>query len=197
MKSNARRRIAEEAARFMAMGIESEYLQAKERAAMMLGLSDCDNLPSNQMVRDLITRFARNEIGDLELDRRLKAMRELALAVMSAIKAFDLVLFGSVQSGQIGLESDIDLAAYADEHLHVLQALSQYGYDPDQIEEVENIKGRFVHIRWQQDQWPLEITVYPEFQKDMVQYSSIDGKPIKKLNIAQLRHLIEQGRDKN
>ena len=197
MKSNARRRIAEEAARFMAMGVESEYLQAKERAAMMLGLSDSVNLPSNQMVRDLIARFSRDEIGDMELDRRLRSMREAALAVMTAIKAYDPVLFGSVQSGQIGLESDIDLAAYADEHLYVLNELGQYGYEPQEVEEVENIKGRFVHIRWQQDQWPLEITVYPESERDVVQYSSIDGKPIKKLNIAQLRHLIEQGRDKN
>ena len=59
-----KRRVAEEAARFIVEGSEAEYLQAKERAISMLGLSIRNHLPSNRKIKDCIAQLTACQLGE-------------------------------------------------------------------------------------------------------------------------------------
>ncbi len=190
MAKNAQRRVAEEAARFMVDGTETEYLQAKERALLMLGLSDQTRMPTNKAVKEYISRLTRSKLGDDEVRRRVREMREIAEQIMAVIKDCDPFLIGSTLTGQIRETSDIDLHAYSDNHEETMTLLSERGYEDVEAELVENLKGTFVHLRWEESSYPVEITIYPWSWRDIVLNDSVTGKPMKRSDIAGVRHLL-------
>lgn len=190
MRRHSQKRFAEEAARFMVEGTESEYLHAKERAMMMLGLSSQTRLPSNRKVRELVSKITKAELGEDEVARRVREMREIALEVMEIIEAFDPFLIGSTLSGEIRQTSDIDMHAYSDDFEEIKFLLADWGYKDIDEEVVQNMKGTFIHLKWSERGYPVEITIYSWAMRDVVQFSSITGKPMKRSDIAGVRHLL-------
>jgi len=190
MRRHSQKRFAEEAARFMVEGTESEYLHAKERAMMMLGLSSQTRLPSNRKVRELVSKITKAQLGEDEVARRVREMREIALEVMEIIEAFDPFLIGSTLSGEIRQTSDIDLHAYSDDFEEIKFLLADWGYQDIDEEVVQNMKGTFIHLKWLERGYPVEITIYSWAMRDVVQFSSITGKPMKRADIAAVRHLL-------
>jgi predicted nucleotidyltransferase len=188
MRNNTRHRIAEEAAKFLAEGVETEYLHAKERALLKLGISGYADLPPNSIVKNYVEKYTRCQLGEEETKRRLAQMRKIALDVMTAIEPFEPHLFGSTISGKIRPGSDIDLHAYSDHYLEIKDTLGIWGYEDVEEEEIENQKGYFLHLKWLEQGYPVEITVYPWGQRDTIFYSSIDAKPIKRLDLHAVRH---------
>jgi predicted nucleotidyltransferase len=190
MRRHTQQRFAEEAARFMAEGSEDEYLHAKERAMMMLGLSEQTRLPSNKKIRGWVRRITEDEIGPDEVSRRVKEMREIALAIMSIVEICDPFLIGSTLSGEIRLTSDIDLHAYSDNFEEIKDLLEEWGYEGIEAELVENRKGSFVHLKWIEQNYPIEITIYRWSDRDLVQMSSVTGRPMKRADIFVVRNLL-------
>lgn len=174
----------------MVEGSENEYLHAKERAMMMLGLSSQTRLPSNKKIKNWIGRITKEELGADEVNRRVKEMREIALAIMSIIEASDPFLIGSTLSGQIRHTSDIDLHAYSDDFEEVRNVLAEWGYKDIEEEIVHNMKGEFIHLKWLERDYPVEITIYPWSKRDDLPYSSITGKPMKRADIFAVRNLL-------
>lgn len=174
----------------MAEGSEDEYLHAKERAMMMLGLSEQTRLPSNKKIRGWVRRITEEELGADEVSRRVRAMREIALAIMSVIEVYDPFLIGSTLSGQIRLTSDIDMHAYSDHFEEIKELLEEWGYDGIEAELVENRKGSFVHLKWIEQEYPVEITIYQWSDRDVVQMSSVTGRPMKRADIYALQNLL-------
>ncbi|MBS2009360.1 MAG: hypothetical protein JST01_20060 [Cyanobacteria bacterium SZAS TMP-1] len=190
MKKDAQKLVARAAARFMVDGLESEYLGAKERAVAMLGLGAQCRLPSNKQIRECIAQLTRDDLGDNELNRRLREMREIACRVMTALDDFDPFLIGSTLSGEIHSASDIDLHAYCDQPVALVERLEEWDFEGVEEEYVENRKGQFVHLRWSEEGYPVEVTVYPVGWRDLVPMSSVTGKPMKRAALAQVRRLI-------
>jgi hypothetical protein len=190
MRRHTQRRFAEEAARFLAEGSEDEYLQAKERAMMMLGLSEQTRLPSNKKIRSWVRRITEEELGADEVNRRVKEMREIALALMSIIEAFDPYLIGSSLSGEIRMTSDIDLHGYSDNFEEIKDLLFKWGYEGIEEELVHNRKGTFVHLKWLEQGYPVEITLYPWSEREVIPISSITGKAMKRADIFAVRNLL-------
>ncbi len=191
MKKDAQKLVAQAAARFMVDGLESEYLGAKERAVLMLGLGSQTRLPSNRQIREYIGLLTREELGGSEVDRRLKEMRLIAEDIMMALADFDPFLIGSTLSGEIHSASDVDLHAYGDDSDQIKEHLLDWGFEGVEEEFVENRKGRFVHLRWLERGYPVEITVYPLSWRELTPYSSVTGKPMKRANLAGLRRLLQ------
>jgi predicted nucleotidyltransferase len=104
----ARKQVAEEAARLLYIGTVKEYKDAKEMAAASLGLK---SLPSNYEVAVELDRYSAMMEGS-ERDRRLVDMRVTALKVMKLIEAYDPKLTGSVWRGTARKGSDIDIIVY-------------------------------------------------------------------------------------
>jgi len=191
MTKRAQRRLAEEAARFMAFGLENEYLMAKERAMMMLGLSDQTRLPSNRMINEAVSRLTKTELGEEEVRRRVREMREIAEQIMSSIDEFDPYLIGSVLSGKIRESSDIDLHAYSDDFEVLKDRLFEWGYDDIDEEIVQNRKGLFIHLKWTEKNYPVEITIYPWTSRDVIPISSVTGRAMKRADILAVRKLLQ------
>ena len=192
MTKRAQRRLAEEAARFMAYGLENEYLQAKERASMMLGLSSQTRLPSNRMINECVARLTKTELGEEEVRRRVREMREIAEQIMSSIDEYDPFLIGSVLSGKIRASSDIDLHAYCDDFESLKDCLFEWGYDDIDEEIVQNRKGTFIHLKWTERNYPVEITIYPWVARDVVPISSVTGRPMKRADTFAVRKLLQR-----
>ena len=190
MKKDAQKLVARAAARFMVDGLECEYLGAKERAVSMLGLGSQVRLPSNRQIKECIAQLTRDQLGDDEVARRLKAMRRIACDVMTAFSEFDVYLIGSTLSGKIRDTSDIDFHVYCDQPAYLIELLQEWGYEEVEEELVENRKGSFVHLRWCEMGYPVEITVYPVSEAGLTPYSSITGKPMKRATLAQVRQLL-------
>ncbi|MBY0548838.1 MAG: hypothetical protein K2W95_16320 [Candidatus Obscuribacterales bacterium] len=190
MAKNVQRRVAEEAARFMVDGTETEYLQAKERALLMLGLSDQTRMPTNKAVREYVSRLTRSKLGEDEVRRRVREMREIAEQIMATLEDCDPFLVGSTLTGQIRETSDIDLHSYSDDPEQTMTLLSERGYEGVEAEVVENFKGTFVHLRWDECSYPVEITIYPWSWRDVVLNDCVTGKPMKRADIAGVRHLL-------
>lgn len=174
----------------MADGCESEYLQAKERAMMMLGLSGQSRLPSNRSIKDCIARITRAELGPDEVQRRVLQMREIAEQIMSILEDFDPFLIGSTLSGKIRNRSDIDLHIYCDDFDIAKTLLIDRGYEDVDEEIVNNQKGTFIHLKWIEQDYPVEITVYPWSIRDVVPISSVTGRTMKRADISAVRKLL-------
>jgi hypothetical protein len=192
MKNRISDRVAEEAARFMVEGEECEYLQAKERAMMMLGVSDQSRMPTNKKIREYIARLTKAQLGPDEVSRRVAEMRGIALEIMLLIDDFDPHLLGSTLSGEVRATSDIDLHAYSDNFEEVKGRLIDHGYLEVEEEYVENRKGTFVHLRWRERDYPVEITVYPWSWRESVLISSVTGKPMKRADRLALARMLNK-----
>ena len=176
----------------MAAGAENEYIHAKTRALQMLGISGQTRLPSNRKIKDCIARLTQEEIGADEVHRRLRAMRQIAYDLMTILEIFDPFLIGSTLTGEIRRSSDIDLHVYSDDFAEVEEHLAIFGYDDVDIELVENRKGSFVHLRWMEQGFPIEITLYPWSWRGVTLYSSVTGKVMKRADIHDVRKILNR-----
>lgn len=173
-------------------GSEAEYLHAKERAISMLGLSSRNNLPSNRKIKDCIAQLTACQLGEEEVKRRVREMREIAFEIMQVIADSDPFLIGSTLTGQIRISSDIDLHAYSDDDTCLKNQLMDWGYEEVDKEVIDNRKGRFVHLRWSERDYPVEVTVYPWSWRDITLISSVTGKPMKRADLAGVKVLLKQ-----
>ena len=183
-------RLALEAARLMVERIETEYLHAKERAILMLGLPYNTPYPTNRQIKEYIAKLTRNQMGPEAMAARVRHMRELAEEIMTVLVDFDPYLIGSTLSGQIRQSSDIDLHVYCDHFNQVQERLLSFEYEGVEEELVENQKGTFVHLRWLEQGFPVEITVHSWSQRGDVMISSVTGKPMKRADLDEVRRLL-------
>ena len=188
----SQRRLALEAARLMVERIETEYLHAKERAILILGLPYNTPYPTNRQIKECIAQLTRRQLGPAVMAQRVRRMRELAEDLMTVLEDFDPHLIGSTLSGQIRDSSDIDLHVYCRHHGEVQARLASFGYEGVEVELVENQKGTFVHLRWVEEGFPVEITTHTWAQRGDVMVSSVTGKPMKRADLSAVRRLLER-----
>lgn len=188
-----RQQISWEAARMMYLREESEYYRAKMKAARRLcrGWVKPRDLPSNREIRDQIQTFARIHEGDKRTEN-LREMRIEALRMMRVLALFRPRLIGSTLTGHVRKGSDIDLHVFSASLEPVLAALEQEGVQYD----VERKRVRkygderiFTHIHVY-DRFPFELTLYSPEWLNFVFKSSVTGKPMERVSIAELEELL-------
>ncbi|MEM9364800.1 MAG: HD domain-containing protein [Planctomycetota bacterium] len=189
-----RQQIAYEAARLLYWREESEYFQAKQKAArrVVSGWIKKSELPSNAEVRHQVQTFARLHETSAR-DSRLVSMRIRALWYMRQLAEFQPRLIGSVLSGGIREGSDIDLHLFANHVSVVTDRLDSMGvcYDVETKRLVKEGQVRVfehVHIR---DEFPVELTVYAKKLLGHRFKSSITGRAIDRVTEIELKKLIE------
>ena len=196
-----RARIAEEAAALMYREGVKQYLDAKRIAARrLLGASGARrvrfrprDLPSNGEIRAALLRLAARAEG-ADRQRRLFAMRAVALETMRALEDFTPRLIGSVASGHIRRGSDIDLHVFTDVEDHLTLRLRDLGWDHD-LDRVAIQKDgtvqEFLHIYLDRG-FPVELSVYPRRELRVVTRSSTDGQPIDRVPPDRLEDLLRR-----
>lgn len=163
-----------------------EYIEAKRMAAdhllgMRVGAHGA--LPSNGEIRAAIVARAKL-VGGFAHAQRLDHMRRVAIRVMGELEAFEPRLIGSVASGKIHRNSDIDIQLFCAREDRLEGALWRAGYDFEQIEHdvmKDGVFRRYVHYHFEVEGVPVELSVYDRAELSVTRYSSVDGKPINRV----------------
>lgn len=191
--SKLRRAIAHEAARLMYERQESEYYQAKQKAARRLcqGWVKPADLPTNAEIRDVVQSFARIHEGSGRLDN-LREMRIAALRVMRLLEKFHPRVIGSVYTGSVREGSDIDIHVFSDSLEAVLGILDGEGipYDVERKQvrkDGESQTFTHVHVR---EAFDVELTVYRAAMRSFGFRSSITGKRIEGATLPQWEQFL-------
>ncbi len=190
-----RRQIAWEAARLMYVRQESEYFRAKIKAARRIcrGWVKPQDLPSNTEIRDQIQSLARTHEGDRR-EEKLQEMRFEALRMMRVLRAFRPRLIGSVLTGHVRAGSDIDIHVFSGSLEAVTAALDEEGsvYDVERKHVRKDGEGRvFTHVHVH-DRFPFELTVYAANKAHYVFKSSVTGKAMERVSIAELEQFLAE-----
>lgn len=108
-----RERIAQLAARLMAVDGIDDFALAKRKAARQAGAPDTRNLPNNEEVEQALRAYQQLYQAD-EQQARLRHLRQSAREMMQLLAQFDPYLSGSVLSGSAGKYSDINIHLFTD-----------------------------------------------------------------------------------
>lgn len=108
-----RERIAQLAARLMAVDGIDDFALAKRKAARQAGAPDTRNLPNNEEVEQALRAYQQLYQAD-EQQARLRRLRQNAREMMQLLAQFDPHLSGSVLSGSAGKYSDINIHLFTD-----------------------------------------------------------------------------------
>lgn len=108
-----RSRIAQLAARLMAVDGIDDYALAKRKAARQIGAPDTRHLPNNDEVEQALLAYQQLYQAD-EQRERLLHLRRSAREMMRLLESFNPYLSGSVLSGSAGKYSDINIHLFTD-----------------------------------------------------------------------------------
>jgi predicted nucleotidyltransferase len=104
-----RESIAGQAARLLYYGLVEEYIQAKERAADMMGVK---LLPSNREVAFKLDELA-DEVEGSSRKKLIELLRKEAKEIMGVLEEYKPRLIGSVWRGTARKGSDIDISVFS------------------------------------------------------------------------------------
>jgi hypothetical protein len=188
-----RRALAQEAARIMAEhGIE-DFLQAKRKAAVRLGVNDVAVLPKNVEIEAALREHQRLFGGDSH-DLTLKEQRSIALQTMRRLNEFQPRLVGSVLNGTATNYSDINLHLFADRSESVAIRLLELGIPHEFYERrVKMDAERSVShpaLRFEANGRTIDATVFPIDGIRQSPYSPVDGRPMKRADEREVAELV-------
>ncbi len=188
--------IAREAARLMYEEGVREYRDAKRKAAKRYGpgtaLALGSHLPTNAEIHREVQRLIELH-EETVLPERLLRLRVLALSFLELLAPFHPYLVGSVLSGAVTDESDIDIHLFADDVEEVEEFLREKGVAFDR--EVVTVRRgaefvQYPHLYLEEEGVVIECTVYPPGEIRRVPRSSITGKAMERANERRLRKII-------
>lgn len=173
---------------------DQEYFSAKRAVARRISKNRLHprDLPSNREIRDQIEILAGMHAVHRRRERLL-SMRLAALELMRFLRAFRPRLVGSVLSGEIRPESEIDVHLFADDVESVLSALENSGdvdYRVDEKRVRRDGESRvFTHVRFF-NSYPFDLAVHPPADEDRRFRSPDTGLPIERADIAEVELLV-------
>ena len=188
-----RTRLAQEAARLMAVGGIRDFHQAKLKAAERLGIHDDASLPRNREIEDALREYQRLFQADTQ-PSRLQAQREAALGALEFFAAFDARLVGPVLEGTADANTPVALQLYSDDAGAVARCLDDSGIPAE-------ARGRRVRLDRERvfdaevwlfaaDGLAFDLTVLPRDALRQAPLSPVDEKPMRRASVAQLRALL-------
>lgn len=203
MRGNDRIRltIAREAARIMYEEGVREYRDAKRKAAKAFGsekaLSLGSHLPSNAEIHEELARLVRMHEGDAQPERLLR-LRLMALSWLELFTPFRPFLVGSVLTGMVTKQSDIDLHLFADTSEEVELFLDERNihYQPETVSiRYGNEFHDYFHLYLEDEGIVIDCTVYEPGERQRRPKSSITGHPMERADATRLRALLAEGVD--
>ncbi len=190
------REVAVVAARIMQeQGLD--FLAAKKKAALKLGLGERAALPTNRQVEEAMLEHQRLFFDDAAQET-LVLLREAALEVMHQLANFDPRLVGAVLSGAITAGTAVELHAFTDSPEAVAVNLIDRNIDYRLVE-------RRIRVRAEQyELTPVYCFVHNDIDIDVYVFSlngqrqsplsPVDGKPMIRAPHHDVQDLLEHRR---
>lgn len=190
---NLRLALAQEAARVMAEHGIRDFLAAKRKAAERFGVIDSAVLPKNTEIEAALAQYQRLFAPESHA-QSLRTQRHAALQAMRCLADFAPRLVGSVLSGTATAHCDVQLHLFADSAEAVLLKLMDRSI-PHEVTErrVKMSVARVLAlpaVRFVIAEQPVEATVFPADGIRQAPVSPVDGKPMRRANLAEVEALI-------
>ena len=194
---NLRRALAQEAARIMAEHGVQDFLTAKRKAAERLGVTDVAAvLPKNREIEVALAEYQRLFGGEAHVEH-LSAQRRAALAAMRRLSEFEPRLVGAVLSGTATEHSDVQLHLFADPPEAVTIWLIDQGIRHEVTARRVKMNAERVleypGVRFAVDDQAIEATVFPTDGIRQAPVSPVDGRPMRRADVADLEALLASG----
>lgn len=192
-QDNLRRTLAQDAARLMAEHGIQDFLSAKRKAAARYGNVEAAALPSNAEIEAALGEYQRL-FGATEHDRQLDQQRGRALEAMRQLAVFQPRLVGPVLNGTATAHSDIQIHVFTDSPESVSMTLMDRGIEY----EITERRHRFGHdaarahpgVRFALDRQFVDVTVFPLDGIRQSPASPVDGRPMRRADIAELQVML-------
>ncbi|MEO5628917.1 MAG: hypothetical protein ABIQ62_04000 [Thermomonas sp.] len=190
-----RQQLAHEAARLMAEGGIRDYHQAKLKAAQRLGIHDDASLPRNREIEGALREYQRLFLGRdqaCEVRRR----REAAVYALEFFSEFEPRLVGATLQGTADANSEVALHLHSDDadavprwfEDHTIPAVSRSRH----LRLDREREGDFPVWLFSAEDLSFDVTVLPADVLRQAPLSGIDGKPMRRASLAQLRALLAE-----
>lgn len=190
---NVRRALAQEAARIMAEHGIRDFFVAKRKAAERLGVADGAVLPKNTEIEAALAEYQRIFARDSHAES-LHAQRRAALNAMRYLKEFEPRLVGPVLSGTATAHSEVQLHLFAERAESVALKLLDRGIAHDVTEKRVKMAPERVltypGLRFEIDDHPIEVTVFPTDGIRQAPVSPLDGRPMRRANAFEVEALL-------
>ena len=190
---NLRRAIAQEAARVMAEHGIRDFLFAKRKAAERFGVTDGGLLPRNVEIEAALAEYQRLFEGENH-DQSLLAQRLVAVEIMEYLMDFQPRLVGPVLSGTATEHAHVQLHVFADRAESVAFKLMDNGvpFEPGERRVKMNAE-RFLTqpcFSLEMSDQEIDVVVFPLDGIRQAPASPVDGKPMRRADLAELRALL-------
>lgn len=188
-----RQKVAREAANLLYSGAETEYKQAKTKAARIFGTSF---LPSNLEVATELDKIAETNEGPSR-QGQLVLKRKEAFQIMKLLTAYKPLLVGSTWRGTAHQNSDIDIILQHDEPNDILKVLKQNDARILQAEWVavtkqgEKRESFHIHLESPTEE-KIELVVRPHEEAQRNEKCEIYGDQVSGLNTQELKEVLEK-----
>ncbi len=188
-----RQRLAHEAARLMAEGGLRDYHQAKLKAARRLGIHHDASLPCNREVEEALKQYQRLFAGGAQ-PSAVALRRQAALPALEFFAPFHPRLVGPVLEGTADAGSSVHLHLHSDEPDAIALFFDEQGIPAEQRDRRIRIdREREIEVgAWVfgADGLVFDATVLPYVTLRQAPLSGVDGRPMKRASLAQLRELL-------
>ena len=170
-----------------------DFLQAKRKAAVTLGVIDAAVLPKNTEIEAALRDYQRL-FGGTSHHHTLEQQRRTALRAMQMLRDFQPRLVGPVLTGTATDHSEINLHLFADTSESVVLKLMDMGVPHEVHEKRVRMDAERTHnypaLRFEAEDWTIDATVFPIDGIRQAPYSPVDGRPMKRADAREVAELL-------
>ena len=192
-ESKMRIMLAQESARLMADEGVRDFLAAKRKAAARLGVSNKALFPSNLEIERAMLEYQRL-FQSTRQPHGLRALRQAAIEAMRFFDRFQPRLVGPVLTDTAGPYEAVNLHLFADTAEDVVLFLLEHNIPFEATEKRMRFgNGEYAFIpgfSFGAGEVNVELSVFTNAASREAPRSPVDGKPMRRANLAQVKALL-------
>lgn len=186
--------IASAAAKYIAVDGMNDFLAAKRKAAVQLGLNPGRNMPSNIEVEEALVEYQGLFHGERQ-SRVLREMRFAAVRAMKFLHPFDPHLVGPVLRGTATPHTEITLHLFCEEPEQPGFLLREHGIPFQVTSKSIRLNGRELielpAYRFDAQDNSFILIEFAGKHKNLAPLSGIDGRPEPRADSGQVSALLD------
>lgn len=186
--------LAHEAARLIARDGINDYMAAKRKAALRLGVPPGRHLPANSEVEQALAEY-QNLFQSESQPRHLHNLRRIAGNAMRLLQDFCPVLTGAVLSGTASRHSPIDLHVFSDEPEQIGFVLDEYAIPyrlmNKSLKHGRNEASDYPVYHFRAEDIPVNLIVFPLNRMHNAPLSPVDGRPMQRASLDKVERLLD------
>lgn len=191
--SKTRMEIAQLAAKFLAVDSAGDYLAAKRKAALQLGLHPEKGMPTNVEVEQALISY-QSLFQNRQQAEHLNNLRCKAINAMRMLSPYWPRLVGPVLTGTATRYSEIILHLVSDEPELIAFLLDEnaipYSSCTRTVKTGRTEKKEYPAYRFIADRTCIILVIFPERQKHICPLSTITGKPMRRAPLGEVEKLL-------